>query len=116
MALSELAHAVLAGDALVARQWVLDHRHFEWSNVGQPSDLGPRELAIAAALVELFCDRAGAPRPAWTATVAAADDEPLFLMRSAATLPRLRKRIELETPEPLRRRRLFAPADFLTAA
>lgn len=40
----------------------------------------------------------------------------LFLVRSAATMPRLRTACEQEGPEPLRRRGLLAPPGFLTMA
>ncbi len=48
--------------------------------------------------------------------VVGAVDEPIFLVRAAASLPRFRRRVEHESPEPLRSRRLFAPADFLMVA
>jgi hypothetical protein len=46
----------------------------------------------------------------------AGDAEAVFLVRAAESMPRLRRLCEEQSPEPLRRRRLLAPPDFLTAA
>lgn len=85
-----------------------------WSDVQRP-DLGPVELAVAAGIVELLASRGGQTPPAWTASVPAAPDS-VYLVRSAAVLPRLRRLCETEAPEPLRKRRIFAPPEFLKAA
>jgi len=37
-------------------------------------------------------------------------------VRAALTMPRLRRLCEVEGPEPLRRRAVMAPPDFLTIA
>jgi hypothetical protein len=42
--------------------------------------------------------------------------EPVFLLESATRMKRLRILCETEAPEPLRKRGLFAPPDFLTFA
>ena len=72
-------------------------------------------LAVAAALVELFAERAGQAAPDWTREVLPAP-EPLFLLREAGTMKRLRKLCEEQSPLPLRRRRIYVPPDFLTFA
>ncbi len=72
-------------------------------------------LAVAASLVELLAERAGQPAPAWAADVAGLP-EARYLLRSAATMKRLRRMCDEESPGPLRRRNLFAPAEFLTFA
>jgi hypothetical protein len=41
---------------------------------------------------------------------------PRFLVRSAATMKNLRRMCEEESPGPLKRRNLFAPADYLRFA
>ena len=110
MDLRDVVKAVLSGDALEARQWVLDARSVDWTLVPRPTDLLEDELALAAALVELLAERSGQAAPAWTAQVGPAH-APLCLLRGAG--PRLRKRLELESPEPMRRRNLFAPSDYL---
>ena len=115
--LRDLVRALLGGDTLSARQWVADARRaaVPWAQVPEPTGLDPIAMAVAAGIVELLAGRAGQEAPAWTAGVGPVA-EPLFLVRAAATMPRLRRTCELESPDPLRRRRVFAPPNFLTAA
>ena len=117
MDLRDLVSALVAGEALVARQWVADARRagVVWTTFHDPCLSDPVAQAVAAGIAELLAQRAGQPPPAWTASVPAAPYA-FFLVRAAHTMPRLRRECERESPEPLRRRRLFAPADFLTAA
>jgi hypothetical protein len=113
--LLDLVHALREGDALGARQWVADAARsgLAWEFLPRPAGLDSTDMAIAAGVVELLAAREGRDAPPWTRAVPAAP-EPFFLVRAAALLPRLRKSCEEEGPEPLRRRRLFAPPDFLT--
>jgi hypothetical protein len=53
--------------------------------------------------------------PAWTQQVPPLA-VPFLLVKAFATLPRLRQACEEEGPEPLRRRGLLAPPDFLRTA
>lgn len=117
MHLEDLARALVGYDALAARQWVADagRAKLDWTSVPQPTGLEPVALAIAAGVAELLASRAGQEPPVWTKSVPAAP-EPFFLVRAAAWMPRLRQVCEVEGPEPLRRRGLFAPPEFLTAA
>jgi hypothetical protein len=117
MDLRDLVQALLRFDALAARQWLADATSsgLVWSNVPPPFDLNETESALAAGLVELLASRAGQPPPSWAAAMPAAPRS-LFLVRSAAIMPRLRAACEQEGPEPLRRRGLLAPPDFLTIA
>jgi hypothetical protein len=82
---------------------------------GSPSDLDPVGRAVAASVVEMIAERQGGNPPSWTSRVPP-DPTRLFLVRAAESLPRLRRLCEEEGPEPLRRRRILAPPDFLTAA
>lgn len=113
----DLIDALVAREALAARQWIADASRsgWDWSEVEQPPRLDPQRLAVAAAVVELMAQRQGRLAPAWTSAVPALP-VPLFLVRAAESLPRLRRLCEEEGPEPLRRRRILAPPDFLTAA
>jgi len=113
----DLVAALVDRDALRARQWVADAERagFDWSHVAEPSGLDRLGLALAAALVEMMSGRHGSQAPSWTSAVPAAPHR-VFLVRAAETLPRLRRLCEQEGPEPLRRRGLLAPPDFLTAA
>jgi hypothetical protein len=117
MELSELVYALRHHDPLAARQWVADASRagLKLSELSEPNGLDATDLAIAAGMVELLASRWHQDPPAWTSGVAAAP-HPVFLVQAAARLPRLRKTCETEGPEPLRRRRLLAPPDFLTAA
>jgi hypothetical protein len=117
MDFNELITALVDGDMLTARQWVADatRARIVWVDVVRPQDLSPEELAIAAGIAELLASRSGEPPPAWTADVLPAP-EPVYLVRAARHFPRLRQLCEQEGPEPLRRRRVLAPPEFLTAA
>jgi len=116
MDLHDLTRALLEYDALAARQWVADaaREHVNWSEIPAPR-LDATGMAVAAAVTELLAQRAGQSPPTWTATVQAVA-KPLFLVREASRLPRLRRLCEEEAPEPLRRRRIYAPPEFLTFA
>lgn len=117
MDIRELVAAVAAREPLRARQWVADAERagFDWGAVAQPTGLDALGLALAAALVEVMAERHGERAPRWTSAVPPAPER-VFLVRAAESLPRLRRLCELEGPEPLRRRGLLAPPDFLTAA
>lgn len=117
MDIAELIRALATFDTLSARQWVADagREGIEWSRVAAPPIDDPLEMAIAASMVELLAERAGQRPPDWTRTVPPAP-QPTFLVRAAASMPRTRRMCEEEGPEPLRRRGIFAPPDFLTVA
>jgi hypothetical protein len=115
--IDDLADAALSGDALrlrsLAEDWLREVRDFQI--VPAPLSNDPTRLAISAALVEMFAERAHQTAPNWTRTVMAAP-EPLFLLREAKTMKRLHELCEEQSPLPLRRRRIYAPPDFLTFA
>jgi len=117
MEIDELLRALIDGDMLSARQWVADAARagFDWSTVPAPTMRPAAEMAIAAGITELLASRAGQLPPTWTRDVLAAP-EPVYLVRAARHFPRLRRLCEEEGPEPLRRRRVLAPPEFLTAA
>jgi hypothetical protein len=117
MELRDLVEALLSRDALRARQWVADatREAVIWADVPHPTGWSALEMAVAAGVVELFASRSHQPPPSWTGTVGCAPD-PLYLVRAAETMPRLRLSCEAEGPEPLRVRRIYAPPEFLTAA
>jgi hypothetical protein len=115
--LDELAEAALSGDALrlrsLAQDWLEENQQLQL--VMAPITKDPSILAVAAAFVEMFAERANQVAPAWTRDVLEAP-EPLFLLREARTMKRLRKLCEEQSPLPLRRRRIYVPPDFLTFA
>jgi hypothetical protein len=115
--LSSLVMNILEGNMLAARQWVADaaRTQVRWSMIPRPITLDETQMAVAASLVEMLAERSNQPAPAWTQGVPSARAS-VFLVKEAAELPRLRKLCEEQGPEQLRRRRIFAPPDFLTAA
>ena len=117
MELEDLVRALLGYDALSARAWVAEAvRHgMRWTDLRAPEGLDATALAVAAGVAEMLAARAGQVPPPWTSLVAAAP-APVYLVRAAAVMPRLRQSCEEEGPEPLRRRRVYAPPEFLTAA
>jgi len=116
MELSDIVHSVLTGDLLAARQWVADAKRAEinWARVAKPTVEGV-ELIVAAALVELFAERAGATAPAWTATVGA-ETEMRVLDPGLEEMPRSFAHAKAHGPASLRRRNLVALPDFLKVA
>lgn len=117
MDVRDLVRSLLTFQTLAARQWVADAKRsgFDWTEVEKPDDASLQELAVAAGVVEMFAQRRGEAPPAWTRSVASAPQS-IHLVKAALTMPRLRATCEREGPEPLRRRGLFAPPDFLTIA
>ena len=107
--------ALLSYDTLFARQWVADARRvgLAWAEVPRPVGLDAVGMAVAAGVAEMLAARTAESGPAWTATVPAAP-QLVFLVRAATEMSRLRALCENEGPEPLRRRQILAPPDFLT--
>jgi hypothetical protein len=112
--IEQLAEAALQRDSLRLRSLVQDltRAHTDWSSLPRPSTNDTRLLAIAASLAELLAERQNQNHPAWTKDVGALN-EPFFLVRSAETMRRLRVLCETQSPEPMRKRRLYAPPNFL---
>ena len=117
MNLADIAEAILDGEALLARSHVQDwlSSRPDLAKEPLPETADVRVLALSAALVELFAERLGQQTPEWTKQVLPLH-EPVYLLRSAARMPRLRRLFEEQSPPPLRRRNLFAPADYMTFA
>ena len=115
--IEQLAEAALQRDSLRLRSLVQDltRAHVDWSSLPRPSTSDTRLLAVAASLSELLAERQNQNPPAWTKEVGALN-EPFFLLRSAETMKRLRVLCETRSPEPMRKRRLYAPPHFLEFA
>lgn len=117
MDLRDLVAALLQYDALTARQWIADasRQAMDWTRVPQPVGWSQVEVAVAAGVVELLASRANQTPPVWTRSIGGAP-VPVYLVRAADTMPRLRRSCETEGPQPLRSRQIYAPPEFLTVA
>ena len=115
--LEQLAEAALQRDSLRLRSLVQDmtRAKTDWNSLPRPKTKDARLLAIAASLAELLAIRQKQTPPAWTKEIGALK-EPFFLLRSAETMKRLRVLCETQAPEPMRKRRLYAPPNSLEFA
>ena len=115
--LETMAETALRRDSLrlrsLAQDFIRDHPRL--ASIPRPSIDNQQILGTAAALLELLAQHTGQPAPAWTHEVGAVP-EPTFLLKAATHMKRLRALCESEAPEPLRKRGLYAPPDFLTFA
>jgi len=112
--IEELAAAALEGRALILRSlvqdWLLENARI--ADSAPPRSEDPTIRAVAAALVELFAQRSNQAPPSWSGTITAVPSR-VYLVQSAATMPRLRHLCDTESPAPLKQRNLFAPPSYL---
>lgn len=115
--LEVLAQAALEQDNLRLRSLVQDllHQQPQVSAWLEPATDDPQLRAIAAGLTELLAERNHQLPPEWTTAIGAAP-EPHFLLKAASKLKRLRTLCMDQAPEPLRKRHLYAPPNFLEFA
>jgi hypothetical protein len=115
--IEQLAEAALNGESLLLRSLTQDllREQPSLSEHPKPQTNDSRLLAAAASLVELLASRLGQTPPQWTNDVGALP-EPVYLLKAAASMKRLRKLCETEAPEPLRKRGFYAPPNFLEFA
>src|SRR3990172_4590720 len=112
--IEQLAQAALERDHLKLRSLVQDvtREKVDWSKTPRPSTNDARLLVFSAALVELLAERNHQASPAWTKDIGGLK-EPFFLLESATQMKRLRVLCETQSPEPMRKRLLYAPPHFL---
>jgi hypothetical protein len=115
--IEQMAEAALARDSLRLRSLVQDwvRSGLQINSLRRPQTTDPAILAVSAALVELLALRQGQLLPSWTQEIGAMA-EPFFLVEAAASMKRLRTLCETQSPEPLRKRKLYAPPHFLEFA
>jgi hypothetical protein len=115
--IEQLAEAALNGESLLLRSLTQEllRENPNLSECPKPQTNDSRILAAAASLVELLASRLRQAPPAWTKDVGALP-EPVYLLKAAASMKRLRKLCETEAPEPLRKRGFYAPPNFLEFA
>lgn len=111
--IEDIAKAALAHEALEVRSLVQDLLRAapDWAAMPRPRSVDEAVMAVSAAFVELFAERSGAQPAAWTRDVGPVP-APIYLLEAARTMPRTRALIEAESPEPLRKRNIFAPKDY----
>jgi hypothetical protein len=111
---SEIAHALLERDdfklRLFVQAWLREHPRF--IDTPEPVVDDSRIGSAAAAIVELLALRASQAAPPWTVKYNGLA-EPFFVMRRAERPGFTRDLCLNESPEPLRRRNIFAPPNFL---
>jgi len=112
--IESIAEAALREDSLLARSLTQDllREKPDLSRYARPPIGDARLLALTAGLLELFAQRLHQHPPDWTREIGPAP-EPVWLVSAAKTMKRLRQLCETEAPEPLRKRRLYAPPNFL---
>ena len=112
-----IVEAALDGDALKLRSLCQDllHENRDLYDCPAPTVDDRQKMAIAASLVELLAMRTGQMPPIWTEAVEGLA-RPIYLLKSAEKMSRLRKLCESESPEPLLKRGLLAPPNFLSFA
>lgn len=115
--IEQIAQAALDGNALLVRSLTLDflRQNPDLTAVPRPSTTDKTLLAASAAFVELFAQQRGQRPPTWTASVGAVSP-PIYLLKSAYKMRRLREMCQVEAPEPLRRHGFYAPANYLEFA
>jgi len=115
--IEQLAEAALKGESLLLRSLTQDllREQPRMSEYPKPQTNDSRLLAAAASLVELLASRLHQTPPPWTQDVGALP-EPIYLLKAAASMKRLRELCETESPEPLRKRGFYAPPNFLEFA
>ena len=92
--IEDIARAALAYEALIVRDLIQDllRNPPDWASIPRPAAVDENTLAT-------WARETGPAR------------EPIHLLRAATTMPRTRARVEAESPEPLRKRNVFAPAE-----
>jgi hypothetical protein len=112
-----IAEAILSRNDFDARALTMEWLRYDEPLVEapRPDTDDPRVLAVAAAVVEMLAQRAGEEPPAWTSEVAGLA-EPFFVIERAERPGFTRTLCLTEAPEPLKRRNIFAPPNYLTFA
>ena len=115
--IEQLAEAALNGESLRLRSLTQDlfHENPNISELPRPRTKDSLVLAAAASLVELFASRLHQHPPSWTKEIGALP-EPIYLVKAASSMIRLRELCETKSPEPLRKRGFYAPPNFLEFA
>ncbi|HEX7838822.1 MAG TPA: hypothetical protein VF469_15200 [Kofleriaceae bacterium] len=77
-----------------------------------PTSADPQIRTVTAAIAELIAARTAQQAPAWANQIGRLPT-PVYLVEAATKSPKMRARVEQESPEPLRKRNVFAPPGYL---
>jgi len=115
--IEELAIAALNYDSLqlsALTQALFRDKH-QLKQYPKPETNDQRILSVSAGLLELFAQQWHQEPPSWTADIGSMP-EPFFLLKYAKVMKSLRLLCENESPEPLKKRKLYATPNFLEFA
>lgn len=112
--LQEMAEALLERKAFALRELVHDwwRRSDDPTVWTEPIEATHDVRVAAAALAELLAMQADVAPPAWTAGVGTMP-QPFYALAAASRLRSVRELCDRESPEPLQKRGILAPAGFL---
>ncbi|MDD2922903.1 MAG: hypothetical protein PHQ36_11525 [Anaerolineales bacterium] len=115
--IEQLAEAAVKQDHLRLRSLTQDliYSKISINHLPPPQTKDLRLRALSASIAELLALQQGEQPPAWTKDIGALS-EPFYLLKSAANMLRLRELCETQSPEPMRKRKLYAPPHFLQFA
>jgi hypothetical protein len=115
--IEQLAEAAISQDHLRLRSLVQDliSSQMQINKLRAPQSNYARIRAASASIAELIAMRQNQLPPPWTKEIGALK-EPLYLLKSAYQMKRLRELCETQSPEPMRKRKLYAPPHFLEFA
>lgn len=115
--LEQLARAAYQRESLTVRSLtqdlLRDTRSFQ--DIPRPASQDASLLSIAAGLIELLAQRQHQQPPAWAADIGPLP-EPFYLLETALHMKHLRALCETQAPEPLKKRNLYAPPNYLAFA
>ena len=111
----DIAQAILENRVLDARQLTQDlwADTPDFSLIELPTADSNITLVLCAALVELFAMRREDKSPKWVSNVGGLT-KPMFLVPEFEKIPYQRQRCLDTAPEPLKKRNLFAPDNYLS--
>lgn len=112
--LEQIAVQILARNPLEVRSLMQDYLRggMPLRLEHAPTSDDPQIRVVTAAIAELIAARTEQQAPAWANQIGKLP-APIYLVEAATKSPKMRARIEQESPEPLRKRNLFAPPGYL---
>lgn len=115
--LEQLARAAYQREGLIVRSLTQDllRETHSFQDIPRPTSQDARLLSIAAGLIELFAQRQHQAPPAWVKDIGPMP-EPFYLLETALHMKHLRELCETHAPEPLKKRKLYAPPNYLVFA